>query len=133
VTAAVEAAGEFCRVIADGYKSCVGVPQPRSGFQLAHVDVIRQRVTGIRVDCHQLQLVRVGDSGRVFGPQERAGITVADPPGVIEVERGIACLGIRGVAHIHHVRRRAVSSSNRNVTPGGVGIPVAIADAPTKV
>ena len=63
ITTAVEAAAE----IAHRHKSFADVPQSCCGFQLAHVDVIRQGVTRGGVDRHQLQLVGIADSGRILG------------------------------------------------------------------
>jgi predicted metal-binding protein len=80
VAAAIEAAGKIACRVADRHEPAGGVPQPRRCLQFAHVDVIRQRVTGGQVRCHQLQLVGVGECGRILGPQERAGVAVAAPP-----------------------------------------------------
>ena len=99
MTAAVETAGEFSPiVIADGYKSGVDVPQLSRRIQLAHDNIIGKGVTRGGVDQHQLQLVRVGDGGRILGTQERAGVTVvgANPPVGGEVPTGETRL-------LHHI------------------------------
>ena len=76
-------------------------------MQFAQVNVIGEGVIGVQVDRHQLQLVRVGNGGRVFGQQERTGVTVAHPPsaGEVPVRVDIAIRRSRRgeIGQIHHI------------------------------
>src|SRR5688572_16648346 len=70
---AVEAAGEEdSGPGSDRHESARAVPQAARPPELAQVDVVGERVVGIQVEQHQLQLMCVVDRGAVFGLQERA-------------------------------------------------------------
>ena len=94
-------------------------------MQFAHIDIIDHEVTGGGVDRHQLQLVGIGDGGRVFGQQERTSVARADPPGAcatgeVPADERALCHHLSGVQASD---ARGVSDPHAGGLARGLGIP----------
>ena len=142
---AVQAAGEgIVALLVDAADRGKSVRAPHAGFaELAgEIDVVGEHVVRTQIHRHELELVRVADSGRVLHPQERPGLAVDHEPGGLgaaEAKASVARLRARivgrkagGAAVGAVIPADAGRGSARTLVPVHAGNVAPIAGAPNR-